>query len=209
MKDFNTQKNSIKTEESAKAEIEARKYSDFYDKYVSAIYRFVYFKVNNPEVAEDLTGDTFLKTWQYLKTGHRIDNIKAFFYQTASNLVTDYYRSHASKAVSINKADNIIDNKTSQEIERINLNTELAIVERTLKQINENYKEIIILYFIEQFSIAEIAKIKNKSEGAIRVLIHRALKSIKNNLPKEYLEAMQKITQINKSGEITTEAIAE
>lgn len=193
MKALNINKNSPETEKEEIGRIDSETYSDLYDKYVAAIYRYIYFKVNVQEMAEDLTGDTFLKTWQYLQNGHKINNIRAFLYQTAGNLVTDYYRSHSSKQVSIDKAEQIVDMKSSAEIEKINLNTELAIIEQTLKQINETYKEIIILYFIEQFTISEIANIKNKSEGAIRVLIHRALKSIKNKLPKEYVEAMQKI----------------
>lgn len=193
MKGLNTNKNSLNTEIGQSGRIDAAVYSGLYDKYVASIYRYIFFKVNVAEIAEDLTGDTFLKTWQYLQNGHQIDNIKAFFYQTASNLVTDYYRSRASKSVSIDKAEKIIDTKAASEIDKINLNTELAIIQETLKQLNETYKEIIVLYFIEQLTITEIANIKNKSEGAIRVLIHRALKSIKNKLPKEYVEAMQKI----------------
>lgn len=193
MKGLNINKNSLNAEIGASGKIDAMVYSSLYDKYVAAIYRYIYFKVNVAEIAEDLTGDTFLKTWQYLQNGNQIDNIKAFFYQTANNLVTDYYRSRASKSVSIDKAEQIMDTKAASEIDKINLNTELAIIQETLKQLNETYKEIIVLYFIEQLTITEIANIKNKSEGAIRVLIHRALKSIKNKLPKEYVEAMQKI----------------
>ena len=195
MKGLNINKNSPDTEIKESCLVDTATYSSLYDKYVAAIYRYIYFKVNVTEVAEDLTGDTFLKTWQYLQNGHKIENIKAFFYQTANNLVTDYYRSRASKLVSIDKAEKIIDTKSASVIDKINLNTELAIIEETLKQLNETYKEIIVLYFIEQLTITEIANIKNKSEGAVRVLIHRALKSIKNKLPKEYVEAMQKIVR--------------
>lgn len=203
MKGSNINKNSIQDKNLTVENIDAQAYSDLYDKYVASIYRYIYFKINITEIAQDLTGDTFLKTWQYLQKGNKIENIKAFFYQTASNLVTDYYRSSASKSVSIKKAENIADIKSSAEIDKINLTAELKIIKEALKQINETYKEIIVLYFIEQLSISEIAKIKEKSEGAIRVLIHRALKSLKSNLPKEYMEAMQKVSNQVKSDNAT------
>lgn len=192
MKGLHTNKNTSDLQ--IQGEIDAKKYSELYDKYVSAIYRFVYFKVNVPELAEDITGETFLKTWQYLQEGRKINNIRAFFYRTAGNLVVDYYRNNAKSVVLLDKAEELVDNKFSSEIDKINLVSELAIIERTLKQINDTYREIIALYFIEQLSIAEIAEIKDKKEGAIRVLIHRALKSLKNKFPKDFIEAMQKFT---------------
>lgn len=171
------------------------KFAEIYDKYVGAIYRFIYFKVKEPQTAEDLTGETFLKTWQYLQNGTKINNIRAFFYRTASNLVTDHYRkqSNAAIPIEIDKEADIEDDRASREIEKVNLGTDMSVIQQTLQQINSAYREILVMYFIDQLSITEIAEIKDKKEGAIRVLIHRALKSFKNKLPKSFVEALQKM----------------
>ena len=69
-------------------------FGELYNIYVDQIFRFIYFKVSRKEEAEDLTAEVFLKTWQYIneEKAKKIDNLKAFLYQTARNSVIDFYR---------------------------------------------------------------------------------------------------------------------
>ncbi|MFA6537252.1 MAG: sigma factor, partial [Patescibacteria group bacterium] len=61
---------------------DAEAYGKLYDYYVERIYRFIFFKVNNVETAEDLTSEVFLKTWEYInKTNKKISNLNALFYR--------------------------------------------------------------------------------------------------------------------------------
>lgn len=54
-------------------------FTKVYDLYVERIYRFIFFKVANPEDAQDLTSEVFLKTWQYINDGKEVKNLNAFF----------------------------------------------------------------------------------------------------------------------------------
>lgn len=160
-------------------------YGQLYDLYVKRIYRFIFFKINSTAEAQDLTSETFLKVWQYIKEGKDIKNLNALIYLTARNLVIDFYRSKAKQTqvdsddedLKSRLADDSQDLLAQQEIE-----SELKQVLSGLETLKDEYKEIIILRFIDELSISEISDIINKSKGATRVLLHRALKTLKDNL---------------------------
>ena len=68
-------------------------FAEVYDFYLDRIFRFVYFKVNTKEEAQDLTSEVFLKVWRYIYNQKgKIENMNAFLYQTARNTVSDFYR---------------------------------------------------------------------------------------------------------------------
>ena len=157
-------------------------YSDIYDKYVDKIYRFVVLKVKSPETAEDLCSEVFLRGWQAFKEKEgKIDNIQAFLYQIARNLLTDHYRQEGrAQMVSVEYAP-ITDSSQDLE-EKAMLNSEIDQVKAVLADIKDEYREVLIWYYLDEFSVPEIAKILNKSEPACRVLIHRALNALRDEL---------------------------
>jgi len=69
-----------------------KEFLDAYEKYADAIYRHCYFRVYNKELAEDLTQETFIKTWKYIVEGKEVKNIKSFLYRVAVNLIIDNSR---------------------------------------------------------------------------------------------------------------------
>jgi len=160
-----------------------KEFSKIYDKYIDKIYRFVFLKVNSPEVAEDLTSETFLRGWQTFRIQNsefRIQNPPAFLYQIARNLVIDYYREKGK--VQLVSADyRIIDPRINLE-ERANLNSELEEVKRGLAELKDEYQDVIIYRYLDELSVPEIAKVMQKSEGTVRVLLHRALNALRNEL---------------------------
>jgi len=71
-------------------------YGILYVRYLDDIYRYVLLKIGSTSIAEDLTEETFIRTWEYLprlsRKDEKINHLKAFLYRTASNLVIDFYR---------------------------------------------------------------------------------------------------------------------
>lgn len=166
--------------------ITSKEFGRFYDLYVKRIYRFAYLKVGSREEAEDLTSETFLKVWDYFSRtpNHKINNIKAFFYQVANNLITDFYRKKKLIPYSLDQfegADKLVDSQAG-EFEKMEKDEEVSRLMSALKNIPENYANIIIWYHLEDLKISEIAEILKKSEGTVRVTIHRALKALKKEL---------------------------
>ena len=170
-----------------------KEFGKIYDQYIDKIYRFIYFKVSSPEITEDLCSETFLRGWlsyktQFLnpKSQSKIENPPAFLFQIARNLVKDYYREKDKfEIISTEYYPTIIDPKMDLE-EKIAKDSELNQIKKALLNLdNEDYKEAIILHYIEDLPISEVAKIMEKSEGATRVMLHRALKHLREKITKE------------------------
>jgi len=164
-----------------------KEFSKIYDKYINQIYRFVFLKVNSKEIAEDITSETFLKVWESYKN-NKIENVSAFLYQVARNLITDYYRQKSRTQFLPLDSVSIID--PSNNLKEISENkSDIETIKSALFRLeNENYQNIIIWHYLNDLSIKEISKINNQSEGAVRVMLSRALKEL-----KEIIEGDNKI----------------
>jgi len=156
-----------------------------YDLYIDQIYRFVYFKVGNPEEANDLTSAVFLKTWNYIQTNSVTDfkTLRALIYKIARTSIIDYYRKNSKiTTISIEKDFELGTKELADEkdvIKEIEIASEFESVAEKLPELKDEYREVIVLRFINELTISEIAKIINKSKGNVRVLIHRALKALR------------------------------
>lgn len=164
------------------------KFNQIYDQYIDKIYRYIFLKVNSKDIAEDLTSETFLKYWQALNKKKEensflnpIKNNQAFLYEVARNLVIDYYRKkEKTKAVSLTDFS-LVDQKSDLEGKSI-LNSDFEQVQLALNNLKDDYQNVILWYYLENFSIKEIADMLGRTEQATRVLLHRALKSLKKEL---------------------------
>ncbi len=158
-------------------------YIEAYDLYVNQIFRFVYFKIGNKEEAEDITSLVFLKCWNYIYEGNleTKDTLKSLLYKIARNTVIDHYRSSKQRdTVSLDQAAELVDEKQNPEMEiAIGMEFQQLISER-LPKLKEEYRDVIILRFINELSISEIARILGKTSGNTRVLVHRALQSLQD-----------------------------
>jgi len=154
-----------------------------YDSYVDDIYRFIYFKVGSKEEAEDLTSAAFLKSWGYLQNNSLTDykTLKSLFYKIARNLIIDHYRKNNRWAkISINNGTIFDINDERQNIaKQVELTLDLVVIETKLTKLKDEYQEVIILRYINELSIKEIADILDKPKGNIRVLIYRAISALR------------------------------
>lgn len=157
-------------------------YAELYDLFVDKIYRFVFFKVNNQEEAQDLTSDVFLRVWQYIQEKKKVGNFKALLYQVAKNRVIDHYRQKSRSDVLTDEEilKEIEDARGEDFVKEIEIKSEIKSLESFLKQLKAEYQEVLLLKYVEGYSNSEIAKILDKSTSNVRVLAHRALKILQN-----------------------------
>ena len=155
-----------------------KEFSKIYDQCIDKIYRFIFLKVNSQEIAQDLSSETFLRGWEAYKSNPKIDNPSAFLYRIARNLVTDYYRQKARTQFVSPEAVPIIDPNPGIE-EKAVLNSDLNQIKAALAGLKEDYQDVIIWRYLDDLSIAEVAKMLDKSEEATRVTLHRALKALR------------------------------
>lgn len=158
-------------------------FSLIYDQYIEKIYRFVYLKVNSQEVAEDITSRVFLNCWEsYQKQSERIKNTGAFLYQIARNIVTDHYREKSKvKLVSTDFVPQIADNRTNLH-ERAVLGSDIEMVKSAMQNIKKDYQDVLIWHYLEEMPVAQISEILGKPDGTVRVMIHRGLNALKDEL---------------------------
>lgn len=160
-------------------------FETIYNLYIDKIYRFIYFKVETRQEAEDLTSQTFLKIWQHAVEGKikSKTSFQAFAYQVARNTVIDYYRLTQKKKVNeveLTSAAKIADKKSIET--ELDNKMDLENLADKLKNLKNEYQEVIMLHYINDLSVKEIAVIMDKKRGAVRVLLHRALKALKEQI---------------------------
>jgi len=155
-----------------------------YDLYNAQIYRFIYFKIGNTADAHDITSAVFLKAWNHIqeKSVENSDTLKSLFYKIARNTIIDEYRkSSGFTALSLDNENFPIDIKdeTKNPAREMEIKSDLVLIEEKLLQLKDECREVIILKYIDELSIGEIAKILDKSRGAVRVLLHRSMKTLR------------------------------
>ncbi|MEV4823586.1 ECF subfamily RNA polymerase sigma factor, BldN family [Micromonospora sp. NPDC049274] len=167
---------------------ESEAFGLIYDRYVDTVFRFVYFRVGNRQLAEDLTSDTFLRalkrigsfTWQGRDLG-------AWLVTIARNLVADHFKSGRYR-LEVTTGDVLDADREDRGPEG---SPEAAVVEHitnvalltAVKQLNPEQQECIVLRFLQGFSVAETARTMGKNEGAIKALQYRAVRALARLLP--------------------------
>lgn len=160
---------------------DAEAFGDLYERYLTPIFQYIYYRVSNHAEAEDLTEIVFLKAWEALP-GYRLGKapFQAWLYRIAHNIVIDHYRTRKEQ-VAIDEQPLAAGEAylpESQAIELEQSNRLLAAV----AQLDEAYQEVLTLRFLNELSHAEVAEIMDRSEGAVRVLQHRALNALRDCL---------------------------
>ena len=167
---------------------EAEAFGLIYDRYVDTVFRFVYFRVGNRQLAEDLTSDTFLRalkrigsfTWQGRDLG-------AWLVTIARNLVADHFKSGRYR-LEVTTGDVLDADREdrgpegSPEAAVVDHITNVALL-TAVKQLNPEQQECIVLRFLQGFSVAETAQAMGKNEGAIKALQYRAVRALARLLP--------------------------
>lgn len=164
-----------------KAKKDPEAFGELYDTYVKAIHRFIYFKVASQEQAEDLTSETFLKAWQYLRERRDVQSIQALLYSIARSVVIDHYR-HAAAEKTTPLEDgqgNLLTDIGSEKLLRdIETGLDAGIVVEKLRGLKEEYRDVILLKYFDELSAGEIGEVLGKSSAAVRVLLHRATRAL-------------------------------
>lgn len=156
---------------------DAEAFGFFYDKYVKQIYRFIFIKVSHKQIAEDLTQDVFLKIWQHLVDQKDVTNFRAFIFRIARNTVVDHYRKTNTQSLPLEYAGQVKDEEITTDKIEVTLDVESLLA--SLRQLKAEYQEILILRYLEEMTIEEIAQVLQKDKNNVRVILHRAISKLK------------------------------
>ena len=151
-------------------------FAQVYDLYIGQIYGYLFNRVQNRQIAEDLTSEVFFKA---LKAFDRFDSnrasVKTWLYQIARNHLIDYYRTR-KVTEDIEQVELVSENQEmDSELENI-LNLEK--LRKLLSELPEESRELITLRIWDELSYKEIAEVTGKNEGALKVAFSRVLKQL-------------------------------
>lgn len=152
-----------------------------YDICVDRIYRHIYYRTGSVEDARDLTQEVFIKAWKGLPKYKKTKTpFLGWLFTISHNRVIDYYRTKKDYAY-LNDEITMEDREKSPE-KLVEAQFTQQEVRRAILQLPEEQQQVILMSFIEGFEYSEIAIALNKSEGNIRVIVHRALKKMREIL---------------------------
>ena len=148
-----------------------------YDAYADAIFRHCYFRVYDREKARDLMQECFTKTWQYLVDGKEVQNLRAFLYRVANNLIID--SSRKKKEQSLDALAEAGFEPGTDGHKQVVIDAEASRVKSMLGSIEPHYREVIQMRFIDGLTPKEIAKALAVSENVVSVRLHRGIERLK------------------------------
>lgn len=160
---------------------ELEQFGILYERYIKKIYSFVYFKIQHKENAEDLTAKVFMKALDKINEfRHTEGTFQAWIYKIARNTIIDYYRTNKIE-LNIEDVWGLPDDK---DIERdFDIKQRLEAVEKYLKILSPEQRELIIMRVWQDLSYKEIAEILGKSEPACKMAYSRAIAQLRKDIP--------------------------
>jgi len=163
-----------------------RRFTRAYDLYADLIFRHCYFRIGDREKGKELMQDAFLKTWEYIAKGNEVEDMRAFLYRTANNLIVDLYRRKSKRQEESfeDLREKGFDVASSERAER---ETEAGFtsdeVASVLGKIEEPFRSAVIMRYIDGLNPKQIAQSLGESVNVVSVRINRGIKKLKSLLP--------------------------
>jgi RNA polymerase sigma-70 factor, ECF subfamily len=164
-----------------------RDFSELYRNHLRDVYSYAYYRIGNHHDAEDLTEQTFLQAYRHFERAQRESNgrpLRPWLIRIAHNLAANYYRDRSRRPVAhLDDAAIISEPHGTEQVveEREEVKEVLAGVSR----LPDDRREALIMRFALGMDNREIARALGRSEGATKVLIHRAIKQLEQGLEED------------------------
>lgn len=156
---------------------ESQALAEIYDRYAERIYRYLARLVGDAAQAEDLTGETFLRLLKALRAGRPPQQLDGWLYRVAHNLAMDWYRRQRDvKDQPWAEGTAAADDSPAHLLEQQETRQRLR---HALRRLTADQQRVVVLRFGEGLRLAEVARLMGRSEGAIKILQHRALQRLR------------------------------
>ena len=157
---------------------------ELYDRYAPRIYAYIYRRVGDACLAEDLTGDVFVRMIQAVQAEHLWHtSFQAWLYRIAHNLVVDQYRRGAQTTEMA--LDERLVAAEDDPVAAVSQQLSRQQLDAAIRHLTPDQKQVLALRFGEGMSARQAAEVADKSVGAIEALQHRALAALRRILEKD------------------------
>ena len=162
------------------AQRDTEAFAALYDEHLNTVYRFVFFKVSDSALAEDLTAEVFSKAWENIDRFEWRDlPFQHWLLRVARNVVVDHWRAHRRFPASLDGLYELPSDELSPE-DIVARDGEVQRVSQALAKLADDQREVLILRFIEGYSHADAAQVLKKSVVAVRQIQVRALRALRD-----------------------------
>ncbi len=166
-----------------KAELD-RAFEDLYRAHLRDVYSYSYYRIGNHHDAEDLTEQTFLQAYRHFERAQRESNgrpLRPWLIRIAHNLASNYHRDRSRRPqTALEHADPISHPHDTEQV--VEGREELRSVIAGLDQLPEDRRDALVMRFALGMSNREIARALGRTDGATKVLIHRAIRQLEEQL---------------------------
>ena len=157
---------------------------EIYDLYSDALYAYAFKHVGNTQLAEDLVAETFQRFLYALKSGGGpTDHLQAYLYRIIHNLITDTYRREPPPPLELQEDRIAEEDQGPAGI--LSERQEADLVRQALRLLTPEQRQVVVLRFLEGWSTPEIARVMEKSIGAVKAQQHRGLAALQRILLEE------------------------
>ena len=156
---------------------------EVYDTYAPRIFRYIYHRLGDQFLAEDLTSEVFVR---FLHARGTPNNLAAFLYRMAHNVIVDYFRQNSSAQ----SLDEDIQSDHDDPAYLAEIEMERVHLRRAVNRLTPEQQQVIVLKFLEGLSNEEIARVIDKPVGAVKALQHRGLATLRDLLGAEWRRDM-------------------
>ncbi len=167
----------------AKGEAEA--FGILYDRYVDAVYRYVFYRVRNEAEAEDMTSDVFMRALRAMPKYEPRQAYLAWLYRIARNAVIDRGRRRAGRtqvtfedALAHPQGDLVV-----HPDERLLAGSDATVVRAAMQRLTPLQQEVLVLRYVEGLDTKEISRLVNRRDGTVRGIEFRALTALRALIP--------------------------
>lgn len=178
-------RNSVSDEQSLlqrAAQLETQALAEIYDAYSPGIYRYAMRLLGDVTLAEDCVAEAFARFLKSLQEGRGPrDNLQAYLYRIAHNLVVDMYRNGRETV----ELDDAFRSEADVPEEEAAKRIRQKEVREAICSLTPDQQMVIALKYLEDWSNEEVAQAMKKPVGAIKSLQHRALRSLYKLLSEE------------------------
>ncbi len=154
-----------------------QKFLKAYDDYFDAIYRYCYWRVFDKEKAKDFVQETYCRVWKYIESGKEIKSTKPLLYRIATNVIIDESRKKKSTSLDQIMEKGFVPNSDPRQKMQDHLTGKELI--HIVKSLDKRYSQAMLLKYVDDLSVKEIAVSLNETENNIYVRISRGLNKVK------------------------------
>lgn len=158
-------------------------FAQAFEQYSDAIFRHCCYRCFDRERAKELMQEVFMKAWDYLVAGNDIDNVQAFLYRGANNILIDEARRAKKRTVvsfeDMQEEGFDIEGEDGRTMGRV---FDAKAIAEILHELEEPYRTAVIMRYIDELSPKEIAELLNETANVVSVRINRGMKMLKTIL---------------------------